>query len=150
MTWSMQTIRFANRCCFRKIRSVMVLGDLHTRYTNMQKAQHVHSFMSCTGMKFIVIGTALLASLHFLPLISAVVACACTCTTVTVVQPLSQHYFQSHSRSFLFEVIRWAYFRVINDPVQQLVACGHIFEGGHIIRRLRYIACACFRLFSSP
>ena len=36
----------------------------------------------------------------------------------------------------------WAYFRVINDPLQQLVAKkggGRIFEGGHIFERLRYI-----------
>ena len=35
----------------------------------------------------------------------------------------------------------WAYFRVINDPLQQLVSKkggGRIFEGGHIFKRLRY------------
>jgi len=34
----------------------------------------------------------------------------------------SQYLFGCHSSAFLFEVIGWAYFQAINDPMQQLVS----------------------------
>ena len=45
--------------------------------------------------------------------------CAAIAKLPLQVQP---YFFGSHSYAFLFEVIGWAYFRAINDPVQQLVS----------------------------